>query len=163
MAYDLTVTGPQTFALFDLRGAPAALDRLAADALPPWPVRPCSLSRQGERVLMWLGPDRWLLLAPLAEEDRLEAALCQDHSAGAGITLVSDTLGFFTLSGRDAGVAMAIACPLDLHPDAFGPDAAALTDAFGVRALVLRAGAGWLLAVEPALSGHVAAQLAQIG
>jgi len=162
MGYDLTVTGPQTLALFDLRGDRAALDRMAGGALPPWPARPCSLERTGERALAWVGPGRWLLIAPMTDEDALEAALCRDYRAEAGITLVSDALGFFTLRGGDAGVAMSIACPLDLHPYAFAPDGVALTDAFGVRALVLRLDDGWMIGVEPAQADYVAAHLAQI-
>jgi sarcosine oxidase subunit gamma len=152
MAADLTVTGPAMRAVFDIRL------RVASPALPPWPGRPNSRTTAGERALLWLGPDRWLLLAPLHEETALHAALAQD-----GITLWSDSLAFFTLTGPGADAAMAIACPLDLHPRAFAADAASWTDAFGTRALVLRDGAGWLLAVEPSYADYIAAHLRQIG
>ena len=151
MAYDLTVTGPAMRALFDL-GL-----RVPSHGLPPWPTRPNSLTRMGDRALMWLGPGRWLLMAPLAEEMGLQAVLPSE-----GVTLWSDSLAFFTLKGADAGVAMAIACPLDLHPSAFPDDAAAWTDAFGTRALVLRDGTGWLLGIEPSYADYVAAHLRQI-
>jgi heterotetrameric sarcosine oxidase gamma subunit len=162
MGYDLTFDGPQTRTLLELRGDRAVLEQIAPGLLPPWPTRPSSASRLSERLLLWLGPDRWLLLAPLDQEDELEDALCQCHVAEAGVTLVSDTLGFFTLSGRDAEVAISIACPLDLRPDAFGHDWIAMTDAFGVQALTMKSGPHWILAVEPSHAAYVATQLRQI-
>lgn len=152
MTADLTVTGPAMRAVFDIRL------RVASPALPPWPGRPNSRTTTGDRNLLWLGPDRWLLLAPLAEEEALHAALPAD-----GVTLWSDSLAFFTLTGPGADAAMAIACPLDLHPRAFAADGASWTDAFGTRALVLRDGAGWLLAVEPSYADYITAHLRQIG
>lgn len=152
MAHDLTVTGPAMRAVFDIRL------RVGSPALPPWPERPNSRTTAGDRSLLWLGPDRWLLLAPLAEEASLHAALPAD-----GVTLWSDSLAFFTQTGPAADAAMAIACPLDLHTRAFAADAASWTDAFGTRALVLREGDGWLLAVEPSYADYIAAHLQQIG
>jgi len=152
MTADLTVTGPVMRAVLDLRVQVASPD------LPPWPPRPNSRTATGDRSLLWLGPGRWLLLAPLAEEDALQTALPQD-----GVTLWSDALAFFTLTGPGADAAMAIACPLDLHPSAFPPDAASWTDAFGTRALVFREGTSWVLAVEPSYSDYIAAHLRQIG
>ena len=152
MAADLTVTGPAMRAVFDIRLPVESPD------LPPWPARPNSRTMAGDRSLLWLGPGRWLLLAPLAEEEALQRALSQD-----GVTLLSDSLAFFTLTGPGADAAMAIACPLDLHPRAFAADAANWTDAFGIRALVLREGSGWVLAVEPSYADYVAAHLRQIG
>lgn len=159
MGYDLTVTGPRTRALFDLRGDRAALGAaLAAADLPGWPDRPNSRRAAGGAEVLWLGPAQGLLMAPLDREAGIEAAL-----AGiAGVTLVSDTLAFFTLSGADAGVAMAIGCPLDLHPTSFPDDGATFTEAFGTRALVLRDAAGWLLAVDRSYADYVAAHLSRI-
>lgn len=152
MTADLIVTGPAMRAVFDIRA------RVDSPAVPPWPGRPNSRTTAGDRSLLWLGPDRWLLLAPLAEEAALHADLPAE-----GVTLWSDSLAFFTLTGPGADAAMAIACPLDLHPRAFAADAASWTDTFGTRALVLRDGAGWLLAVEPSCADYIAAHLRQIG
>lgn len=162
MPYDITITGPETRALIELRGAQSTLAAHAPDLLPVWPARPCSAVKQDGRALLWLGPDRWVLMASLDQEDTLQAALCDTYWPDAGMTLISDTLAFFTLSGRDAAVALSIACPLDLHAEAFAPDTVAQTDAFGVRALVLRADEGWLLAVETACADYIAGHLALI-
>ncbi|MDA0923712.1 MAG: hypothetical protein O3A97_03860 [Proteobacteria bacterium] len=151
MAYDITIAGPETRALFYLY-AP-----VQGPGLPPAPTRPCTRSIKGSRSLMWLGQARWLLMAPLAEEAELAASL-----PDTGGTLWSDALAFFTLSGADAGVAMAIACPLDLHALAFPEDGAAWSDAFGTKALLLREGACWVLGVEPSYADYVATHLAAL-
>lgn len=148
MAYDIIISGPETRALFHLH-AP-----VQGAGLPPAPARPCSRSTEGTRTLMWLGQARWLLMAPLAEEEALAAAL-----GDRGATLWSDALAFLAITGADAAVAMAIACPLDLHRSAFPADAATWSDAFGTRALVLREGAGWVLGVEPSYADYVTTHL----
>lgn len=163
MAYQILISPPQRHTLFDLRGTPQALAARLQGIVPNLPTQPCSLVRHGQGTLMWLGPLRWCLMAPPEAEAALEAALMQgpaDHDAA--ITLISDTQAFFRISGRDAAVAMSIACPLDLHPTAFGVDHVALTDAFGVRALVLREGDDWMLGLEPSYAAYVEAQLRQI-
>lgn len=163
MAYDIRISQPQRHALFDLRGTPRALAARLQGIVPDLPTRPCSLVRQGQSALMWLGPARWWLMAPADAESGLEAILTQEAAShDAAITLISDTQAFFTLSGQDAGIAMSIACPLDLHPTGFAVDSVAQTDAFGLRALVLREGEGWMLGVEASLAGYVETQLRQI-
>ncbi|MGY6697689.1 MAG: sarcosine oxidase subunit gamma family protein [Roseinatronobacter sp.] len=163
MAYDIRISQPQRRALFDLRGTPQALAARLQRIAPNLPTRPCSLVRQGKSALMWLGPARWWLMAPPDAEAELEAILMQEpHGHDAAITLISDTQAFFTLSGQDAVIAMSIACPLDLHPTAFAEDSVAQTDAFGLRALVLREDHDWLLGIEPSYAEYVEAQLRQI-
>lgn len=146
--------------VIDLRGDRAAL---ASDTLPPWPERPNSRTDARALSLIWAGPDRWLLLGPLAEEAALAAALGPPADPEhASITILSDSFAFFTLSGADARVAMAIACPLDLHPSAFAPDAATFSEMFGIRALVMRAPAGWTFAVAGSDAAYLDACLRQI-
>lgn len=163
MTYDIRISRPHRRALFDLRGDPQALAERLQDVLPDMPTRPCSLSRKGQSALMWLAQARWWLMAPADNEAALETILLQEPAShDAAIKLISDTLAFFTLSGQDAGVAMSIACPLDLHDSVFAADSVAQTDAFGVRALVLREGDDWVLAVEASYSAYVETQLLQI-
>lgn len=160
-AYDIAVEGPTRRAVFALRGPRDRLRAwLAALPLPPWPERPNTRSRGEGLDLLWTGPDRWLLLAPTEAEDGLEAALRPDETPpDISVALMSDSLAFLTLTGRDAGAAMAIACPLDLHPSVFGPEAATFTDTFGLRGLVLREGDGWVLAVDTSLAAFVGEHL----
>lgn len=152
MGYAFALSGPETRALFDLPAPPQG------PGLPAAPARPGRFTSAGARRLMWFGRARWLLMAPLAEEPALAAAL-----APAGAELWSDALCFFRLTGPDAGVALAVACPLDLHPRAFGPDAVAWSDAFGTRALVLREDEGWALGVEPSYGDYIAHHLQALG
>lgn len=151
MGYDLTVTGPAMRTVIDLRL------QLETPVLPPWPLRPNSRSVAGGKSLLWLGPSHWLLVAPPEDEDALLTALPRD-----GVTLWSDSLLFLEIGGADAGVAMAIACPLDLHPSAFAKDDASWTDVFGTRALVLRAPDGWMLGVDPSHADYIVERLARI-
>ena len=163
MAYVIRISQPHRRALFDLRGTPQALAARLQGIVQHLPTRPCSLARHGQVALMRLGLSRWRLMAPAQAEAVLEAALMQETAShDTAITLISDTQAFFTLSGQDAGVAMSIACPLDLHPTAFAPDTVAQTDAFGVRALVLREGDDWVLGVESSYAAYAEAQLLQI-
>lgn len=159
MAYDLRVTRPQTRAVIELRGARPDLH---TPGLPDWPARSSSRTSLDAKTLLWTAPDCWLLLAPLADEAALEAALCPVACDATSVTVLSDTLAFFTLTGSDAHAAMAIACPLDLHPSAFAPDAVAFTEAFGTRALVLRQGADWVFAVGCSYTAYVSECLRRI-
>lgn len=162
MGYDLHVTGPGTRTVIALQGDAATLTQCALPApIPPWPGRPNSRTRRELVSLLWIAPARWLVLAPLVQEDALQAAL--GRANGATVTVLSDSLAFFALSGADADAAMAIACPLDLDARVFGHDSASFTDAFGTRALVQREGPGWTLAVECSYAAYVGAYLRRIG
>jgi len=116
MAYEVHISIPETRTIIELRG-----ERLTLPHLPAWPPRPNSRTTLGAQSLIWTGPESCLLIAPLADEAALEAALAPLANDATSITNLSDTLSFFTLTGADAGVAMAIACPLDLHPTVFAP------------------------------------------
>ena len=74
MPYDAIIERLPIFALFDLKGLPEALSAWT-DALPPFPAGPNMATRMGGTLLCHTGPNRWLLRAPLGQEDALEAAL----------------------------------------------------------------------------------------
>lgn len=73
-------------------------------------------------VLLWLGPDEWLLITAGGKETamtrRLEAALDGLH---AGVTDVSGGQTVIVLRGAHARDLLAKGCGLDLHPRRFGP------------------------------------------
>ncbi|MGC1429418.1 MAG: sarcosine oxidase subunit gamma family protein [Albidovulum sp.] len=150
MAYDVTITRPPLRAAFDLKGTPDEITKCYSDVLPPLPGRPNSLTTQDGHDLLWIGPDHWLLLAPIAQEEMLVSALRSGGGTPADIatTLISDTLTFFAVTGSEAGEVMAVASPLDLHPDAFSPDGASWTEAFGTKALIRRIASGYEIAVD---------------
>jgi sarcosine oxidase subunit gamma len=163
MAYAVRIAGPETRAVFDLKGPRADLEAwLTGAGLPGWPERPGTRCGTG-RWLAWTGPEHWLLAAPLAEEAALETALRGEAAPEAvGIVTVSDTLAFFGVEGPDAAAVMAVTSPLDLHPAAFPADGSTFTEAFGLRALVARQGDGFVLAVDRSYGAFVAEYLARI-
>lgn len=120
-----------------LRGGPAIGDAAAgvlAAALPA-----LMRSARGDRAeILGLGPDEWLLLTePGAEEplaDELRTALSGYHHA---VVVVSDRMTGIGLSGAHALDVLAAGCPLDLHPEVFGPGAVTRT-LLGKAAVVLR-------------------------
>lgn len=101
---------------------PPALNRVAGDA---------------ERRALRLGPDEHLLvLARDAVPDlvaRLAAALAERHRA---VVDVSARLQAVEIEGTASRDTLAAACPLDLHPRAFGPGQATRT-LFGKAEIVL--------------------------
>ncbi|MDI3336407.1 sarcosine oxidase subunit gamma family protein [Defluviimonas aestuarii] len=149
MPYDVTITRLPLRALFDLKGTATALAAWCGTALPPFPDRPNSRMEAAGRGLCWTGPDRWLLMAALAEEATLAKALRSEQAPDdLSVTLVSDTLTFFAVTGPDATEVMAVVTPLDLHPDIFPQDGAAWTEAFGIRSATRRIAAGYEIAVD---------------
>jgi sarcosine oxidase subunit gamma len=149
MAYDVTITRLPLRAVFDLKGARAALSAFAGTALPPLPEQPHRLVPGKGCRLALIGPDHWLLFADAAEEERLTTGLRPERTPpDCSIVAVSDMLAFLSVVGPDADDVMAVASPLDLHPRAFGADSLTHTEAFGIKALVCRTEGGFELGVE---------------
>ncbi len=72
-------------------------------------------------VILWLGPDEWLVNAPAAREDALQAlrsALGDLHHAVADVT---ESRTVLRLSGASARDLLAQGCSLDFHPSVFQP------------------------------------------
>ena len=85
------------------------------------PERANTFASNGKVIVLWLGPDEWMVQAPheaIADlQAALEAALSGQHAA---VTEVSDHSVAITLSGGGARRILEKGCPLDLHPRAFG-------------------------------------------
>ena len=75
----------------------------------------------GERHVVWLGPDEYLLLCESGKEkalhDTLTSTIKTSHFA---ITDVSDSLCALSLGGAAVRDVLAKGCSLDLHPSKFG-------------------------------------------
>jgi sarcosine oxidase subunit gamma len=84
------------------------------------PTAACRANASGDRAALWLGPDEWLLLAPVAEggelERSLEAAL---EGLPHSVVDVSHRQTAFGVSGPEATTLLACGCPLDLDEQAF--------------------------------------------
>jgi sarcosine oxidase subunit gamma len=133
----LTVSEPGGLAKLVLRAderqAPVALEAFGA-ALPGDVNR---AEGSDEARSLRLGPDDYLLVLPdgrkAAAVERLAQALAERHHA---LVDVSARLVALELAGPAVRDALAAACPLDLHPRAFGPGQATRT-LFGKAEVIL--------------------------
>jgi sarcosine oxidase subunit gamma len=86
---------------------------------------PTYVTAAHQSEILWLGPDRWLVLLSGGQEDVVTRRLQQAFSSGgAESTLVldqSDSRTVFHLYGPNARDLLAKGCALDLHPVAFPP------------------------------------------
>ena len=74
----------------------------------------------GDRHLVWLGPDEYLLLCEPGKEQELQDSLNSIiPSAHFAITDVSDSLCALSLRGPAVRAVLAKGCGLDLHPKQF--------------------------------------------
>jgi sarcosine oxidase subunit gamma len=103
-----------------LRGGPTVRSAAQAALGLAVPETACRAGVDGERAALWLGPDEWLLIAPLRLASALPAmlnrALAQlPHS----LVDVSHRQTALALSGPGAPTLLAAGCPLDLEEGAF--------------------------------------------
>ncbi len=149
MAYDVLIEKQGQYAIIDLKGTKQAIDDWKGPHLPAFPTAPNTASRGDGLELFWIGRDHWLLRAPL---DR-EAALLQTFDpttapVDISAVLVSDTLAFFSITGPDAEQILSIASSLDTRPQSFAQNGVTYSEAFGLKALIIRCPDGYELAVE---------------
>ena len=75
----------------------------------------------GDRHLVWLGPDEFLLLCAAGAETHLHSQLTLDlGDVHAAVTNVTDSLCALSLRGAAVRQVLAKGCALDLHPSRFG-------------------------------------------
>jgi heterotetrameric sarcosine oxidase gamma subunit len=118
----------------DVRGAPQ----------PGFPVEPNSAAELGERTVLWLGPDEWLVLGG-TEADYPDAAAAVD---------VSSNRVAFELEGDDAADVLAQGCSLDL--DRFDRGRCAQTLLARAPVILFRRGEEtWGVLVRPSLANYV--------
>ncbi len=108
---------------FSFRGDTEAA-RAAGEAFgAALPATPCCAAVAGERAALWLGPDEWLLIAPVGEGVEIAAAI--------GRVLAGQAHALVDIGHRDAGIGLAgtlapvllgLGCPLDLDLSAFPVD-----------------------------------------
>ena len=161
MRYDATIAALPAQAVAELRGDADAVRAWLGAAVLPAPPRPNSAATAGGRAVLRLGPKRWLVLAPTADERWIEervAAAAADPLLAAAV--VSDMFAGIAVRGAGARDVVAQGTPLDL--DALAPDAATMTDLFGVAALLRplpAPGIGVAIWVDRSLARFVAESL----
>ncbi len=162
MRYDVDIATIAPRAMIELRGDPDAAARCLAAAELHAPKRANSVAGHENGVdVLWLGPRRWLVMAPLEREDLLARQL--ENAAAAEPMLaalrVGDMWGGIALRGRGARDVLAQGTPLDLDATQFVASAATFTDMFAVTALLRRAGDGFEIWIDRSLAQHLAESL----
>ncbi len=84
----------------------------------PLPAEPNTYARDGDMLVMWLGPDEWLVIAP-PDTDDLEHRLRAELPPGGAVIDVSAQRTTLRLSGAAVRDVLARGCALDLHPREF--------------------------------------------
>lgn len=149
MGYDARIERLDLFAVIDLKGTRTALVDWKGSHLPAFPEAPNTASTGDGLELYWIGVDHWLLRGPLdREEELLQTLDLASAPVDISAVRVSDTLAFFSIAGPDAGQILSIASPLDTALQSFPQNGVTYSDAFGLKALVIRRTDGYELAVE---------------
>jgi len=149
MGYDVDIKRLGAMAMFDLKGAEVDLSKWCKDHVPAFPDQANTHKQKGDATLLFIGPQRWLLMADLSREAAIETDLKPDQAPPEiSIVRVSDTQCFFQITGADADQILSIASPLDVHHSVFPENGATFTEAFGLKALVFRCPDGFWMAVE---------------
>jgi sarcosine oxidase, subunit gamma len=111
----------------DVRADPsdaALLGRLrsALDAELPLDPNTTSISADGSRHVLWLGPDEWLVLGEPGTGPSIEAGLRDAMAGGRGAVVdVSANRTTLSISGPRARDLLAFGCSIDLDARSFGP------------------------------------------
>jgi sarcosine oxidase subunit gamma len=120
-----------------LRGGDAIRERAArvlGTTLPP-ALRSVTTA---DTVLLWLGPDEWLILTAADRAEAMAAAL-RDALAGLhhAVVVVGDRMTGIRLAGARAADVLNAGCPLDLHLAVF-PAGAVTRTVLAKATVVLR-------------------------
>jgi len=92
------------------------------------PFEPNSVLRAGDRAVLWLGPDEWLVLGPPGTGPELVAEM-ESALIGAHRSVVDVSAGraWLEIAGPAARERLSSGCPIDLHPRQFSPGMCAQT------------------------------------
>ena len=85
-------------------------------------------STAGERHVVWLGPDEFLVICEAGKDEELASAIHASFgSRHTAVTNITDALAAFHLKGAAVRQVLAKGCALDLHHDSFTSGDAAQT------------------------------------
>jgi len=86
------------------------------------PGEALSAMSSGNRSILWMGPDEWLVVAPADDRETLPAALAAALAGRhAAAVEVGESMTVIALAGPRARDVLAKGCTIDLHPSVFGP------------------------------------------
>jgi len=151
MHYQVTLERQKLCTVVELQGPLQEVSNLPGLLPLKFPSIPNTYEKSpdSDRTLCWIGPQRWLLRAELDQEADLKRILNERELPDTvSAVLVSDSLSFFKITGVDASAVISIASPMDVHPSVFPYNGASYTEAFGLKALVIRCDEEFEVAVE---------------
>ena len=92
------------------------------------PTEPNTVIDAGDKRIYWLGPDEWLVVTPVGQQQKVGDAL-RKALQGVFSSVVDNSSGLTMIhvTGENAGALLATDCPLDLHPREFKPGQCAQT------------------------------------
>jgi sarcosine oxidase subunit gamma len=115
-----SVTALPPAARFSFRGRPAAIDAAGAAFGVALPREACRAAVAGDRAALWLGPDEWLLLAPVQAGEAVRRAFAESVAPMPhALVDISHRNCALEIAGPKAEDLLNTGCPLDLRPDAF--------------------------------------------
>ena len=131
------------------------VDPTAAGALG-FPTEPNTWTPAGDRDVLWLGPDEWLVVAEPggagALADELERSLSDLHRS---VVDVSANRVVLELEGSSRLELLSSACPIDLHPRSWS-DGRCAQSVFGAAQVLLQERRGTTrLFVRPSFASYV--------
>lgn len=95
----------------------------------------------GDRRVLWLGPDEWLVVGPGAELVGLERDLrARFQGPAAAVVDVSGQRTVIELGGPSAREVLMKGCSIDLHPEVFGLGRCARTTLARAQVILLPVG-----------------------
>ena len=97
------------------------------------PVESNTVNTAGNRSIIWLGPDEWMIIGENGSADTIMAAVNLPEAGHIATVEVSDALGMISLSGPHARDVLAKHCAIDFHPSAF-------TDGMAAQSFMAHAG-----------------------
>jgi len=149
MIYQVSIEECPLQALLDLKGR--------ADFLQSWPVlaelafpEQKNTARHGsEMAVYWIGRQHWLIRSSLEHEHRFHSIVqAADPMDAVSATVISDSVSFYRVTGKDADDVLSIASPLDIHARLFPKTGVTYTDVFGIKALLVRCENGYEIGVD---------------
>ena len=78
-----------------------------------------TVNTAGNRSIIWLGPDEWMIIGENGSADSIMAAVNVPEAGHIATVEVSDALGMISLEGPHARDVIAKHCAIDFHPSAF--------------------------------------------
>ncbi|WP_017608911.1 sarcosine oxidase subunit gamma [Nocardiopsis xinjiangensis] len=110
----------------DPEGAEAA--RVGAALGAPLPLAPGTSVVAGDLLVLWMGPDEWLVMGEQGRAPEVVSALTRSLEGEHGAVVdVSGQRTTLEVAGPRAEEFLNKGCPLDLHPFSFGPGRCAQT------------------------------------